>query len=235
MADLSLKCPKCDKITVVSEFVDEAHLKCANCGDFLEKPGALEQVALSGSQPPPPPLTRSKLRLRKDSKPAVADDNKEDESSGLDAIIKGANAIDDDSLELRPEAKASRGVNHAILAGLLFLVLGAGMGYLRYGHVLPQQYLDYSVKYAWIAALVINFAIVTKALTENMMQGILCLLIPGYSLYYLFGIADGFYMRAIVGAILIGIGQDAAAGIKEHMGFVTGKISSFISSGGGGV
>jgi hypothetical protein len=66
-----------------------------------------------------------------------------------------------------------------------------------------------------------------------MLQGILCLFIPGYSFYYLFGVTDEFYLRAIVAGLLVGIGQDAAIQLKEHAGHITGAVNDFISGGGG--
>jgi hypothetical protein len=235
MADLSITCTKCKAVTVVSEFVDEAHLKCSECGAALEKPGALEQAALSSAKNAAAPLPRSKLRLRKNTETDPLQEDATPDDSAIKNIIQAADEDAQDSLDLRPEVKSGGGVPHALLAGLIFLVLGGALGYLRYGGVLPEKYLTYSVEYAWIAALVIHFLIVIKAMTENMMQGILSLLIPGYSLYYLFGVSDSFYLRAVVGALLIGIGQDAAVMLREHAGHIAGIVNGFIAGGGGDI
>jgi hypothetical protein len=52
--------------------------------------------------------------------------------------------------------------------------------------------------------------IILKAFEDQVFQGILCLLVPLYSLYYAFGVMDSLYVRALIAAVLIGIGQDAA-------------------------
>ncbi len=233
MADISITCQKCNAVTTVSEFVDSAHLKCHACGAQLEKPGGLEQaakrVATKGSEKPP--VKKHNLRLAKREETTSSTGIE----SSLKDIINPENHADRSDLELRPEAKTKAGVNHAVLAFILFLILGGAMGYLRYGHVLPQNILDYSVQYSWIAVLVLHFIIVIKAMADSIMQGILCLLVPGYSLYYLFGVTDEFYLRAIVAGLLVGIGQDAALQLKEHAGWLASIANDFISSGGGDI
>lgn len=236
MADISITCPKCGAVTTVSEFVDAAKLKCISCGAQLEKPGGLEQAAKQAAAASKTPTVKHNLRLAKRRREEEGgDDAKSSEGSSLENIIAKPDAEQEDKLGLRPEVKEKKGVNHAILAGLLFLVLGGGMGYLRYGNVLPPNIMQMSADYAWLVVIGINILITLKAMTDSMMQGILCLFIPGYSFYYLFGVTDEFYLRAIVAGLLVGIGQDAAIQLKEHAGQIFGTISHFISSGGGDI
>jgi len=233
MADINITCPECDTVTVVSEFVDDANLKCISCGITLKKPGAYESgVTDESGKKSPGPETVKRLRMAKENKEYQERKAKEKES--LRNIMVGSDEDKDVSgLDLRPEVKAKTGISHAMIAGLLFLVLGGIMGYLRYGGILPENIMEMSLKYSWIIFLLFHFVIVLKAMTDNMMQGILSLLIPGYSLYYLFAVSDEFYFRAIVAAVLIGIGQDAAVKLKVHAANIFDSASEFISSGGG--
>ncbi len=239
MADINITCQKCSTETTISEFVDDSNLKCHSCGATLEKPGGLIQDATKDRPDAPmaPTPSKSKLRVaRRKKEPAIT---KEESQASLQDIVEDAEGDSDltgDKLNLRPEVKANKsGMNHAIFAGLLFLVLGAGTGYLRYGGVLPDNILELSVLYSWIVFLAFHVMITLKAMTDNMMQGILCLLIPGYSLFYLFAISDNFYLRAAVAGILIGIGQDAALELKVRAGVITQAASKFISTGGGDI
>ena len=77
--------------------------------------------------------------------------------------------------------------------------------------------------------------LVIKAMSDSMMQGILCLFIPGYSFYYLFLVTDEFYLRAIVAALLVGIGQDAAIELQAHAADIAKSINHFMASGGGDI
>jgi len=241
MADISITCPKCNSVTIASEFVDDANLKCTSCGAMLEKPGALEQAAKNGAASVgiTKPAVKHSLRLAKDrkvyDKPEDAGDAAEVKSL-KDIIAQTESSGGKGKLELRPEVKVKTSkINHAVVAGFLFLVLGGGMGYLRYGGVLPDNIMEMSVQYSWIVFLVFHFMIVLKAMTDNMMQGILSLLVPGYSLYYLFSISDDFYLRAILAGVLVGIGEDAALMLKEHAGTLTGIVNGFIAGGGGDI
>jgi len=159
------------------------------------------------------------------------DSEPEEDGSSLSDIIKPPEA--EGEVKLHPKQKVKSGINHALLAGLLFVVLGAGAWYLRYGHVLPDDILAYSAKYSWIVVLAINFMIVLKAMTDSMLQGILCLFIPGYSLYYLFVVTDEFYLRALIAALLIGIGQDAALELQKRGNAIFQSVTHFMETGGG--
>ena len=237
MADIDITCQKCGTKTTISEFADDSNLKCVSCNESLEKPGGLIQDATKHKTDDTIATIPSKSKLR------VARRKKEtaeaESQSSLKNIVEEAESSNDetgDKLKLRPKVKAKKsGINNTILAFLLFLVLGVGTGYLRYGDVLPANIIELSIQHSWIVFLVFHVTITLKAMTDNIMQGILCLLVPGYSLFYLFAISDNFYMRAAVAGILIGIGQDAAAELKVRAGAVTQVASKFISSGGGDI
>lgn len=239
MADINITCPKCQSETTISEFVDASNLKCHSCGATLEKPGGLIQAATkeTNSDGTTPPAGKSKLRVKRRKKePLITEPNA---GASLKDIVNQAGNYDVNNVEkikLHPKVKNKENhINHATIAGLLFLVLGGAMGYLRYGNILPDKYLDISVQYSWIVLLVFHGAITLKALTDNMMQGILCLLVPGYSLFYLFAVSDNFYLRAIFAGLLIGIGLDAAAELKVRAGALAKIAGDFIASGGGNI
>ncbi len=239
MADINITCHKCQTETTISEFVDDTNLKCRSCGVTLEKPGGLIQAATKDSSTKDTTTikVKSKLRVaRRKKEPTITE---EEGQASLKYIVnqsKNDNENNDKKVTLRPKVKAKKSlINHTIIAGLLFLVLGGTLGYLRYGEVLPDKYLNMSAQYAWIVFLAFHGMITIKALSDNMLQGILCLLVPGYSLFYIFAISDNFYLRAIFAGLLIGIAEDAATEIKARATIIADGASKFISSGGGDV
>jgi hypothetical protein len=243
MPDIDLTCPDCSTVTTLSVFVDESKLVCRKCKKQLQKPGALAAAAAAAAAKnehaefTPPAPTRSALRLAKRKRdyiePAV------DAVSVMETIrAKQPHNAEDQDLELRPQVEENRSrVNHALIATLIFVALGGGMGYLRYGGggVLPPNILEMSIEYSWIVFLVFHAFVVLKAMTDNMLQGILCLLVPGYSLFYLFTISDNFYLRAVLAGLLVGIGQDTAAQLSAHAAVLSGIVKGFIAGGGGDI
>ena len=109
------------------------------------------------------------------------------------------------------------------------------MGYLRYGGGLPPEYLALAAEYSWIVFMAFHIIVVLKAMTDGMMQGILCLLVPGYSLFYIFAVSDDFYLRAVFGGLLIGIGQDSAIKINMYASQLADVAHGFIAEGGGDI
>jgi len=246
MADIEITCQKCSTVTTVSEFADDSSLQCRSCGAHIEKPGALATAAAAqqqgeGAEFSSPPPTQSGLRLAKRKREYTAPADGSDEA--LKSIVDAAAAAEDPAsqgqdvpLELRPEVKPdTKRVSHAAIAGALFLVLGGTMGWLRYGGGLPPQYLALATKYGWIAVMTFHIIIVLKAMTDGMMQGILCLLVPGYSLFYLFAISDDFYLRAVFGGLLVGLGQDAAVKLNMYAAQIAEVAHGFIARGGGDI
>jgi hypothetical protein len=235
VADIAITCPQCATSTTVSEFADDANLQCRECGKTLKKPGAETadtegNPVTTGGQPPP---SKSGLRLKNPKQPQPLEDGDE---TVVPIIPPPEPENQTDSLELRPEIKSGkRQINHAIIAAGLFVVLGGVMGYLRYGGVLPRDILVMVREYAWLVFLAFNVAIVLKAMTDNIMQGVLCLLVPGYALFYLFGISDTFYLRAVFGGLLVGIGQDAVFKLNIHATKLVEIVHDFISRGGGDI
>jgi hypothetical protein len=238
MPDIDITCGKCTAVTTLSEFVDDSKLICRACGEKLVRPGVLAAaLAAQRSQATPadaPPPTTSRLRLAKKEREYTAPTEEGEEP--LKAIVDTpATQGQDGPLNLRPEIKEEKRVNHAAIAGGLFVVLAGIMGYLRYGGILRPDILAMSAEYAWIVAMAFHAMIVIKALTDNMMQGILCLLVPGYSLFYLFTVSDDFYMRAVLAGLLAGIGQDAAIKLNYHATNIAQVVHGFIAGGGGDI
>jgi hypothetical protein len=253
MADIEYRCLKCNAIRVSSEFADPAKLKCATCGESLCKaedpPLQPEQTppAVNGSAtpvvlPPLPGVSRLKLAKQRHAQsdlviPVQGNKGKTEDRPAAQDFLRGP-------LDLHPKVKPRKpGVNHTLLAFLLFALLGALAGFLRYGgelqlpgsELVPQDILAKVMVFAWAGILGLHLIIVFRAMSDNMFQGLLCLLVPGWSIVYLLFVSDNFYLRAVVFGCLIGIGQDGGIQIYDRAAAVMGSMSEFINSGGGDI
>jgi len=186
MADVEVTCSKCGKTVTISQFVDRTNLKCRECGTPLEVPAPPEERPKPKVQPP----------KEKDGNPLFEPPPEPTQKELRKAARKR-------------HSKLAGKTNHAIIAAILFVVLGAAAGLLRYGGLLPPHYLAFWRKEAIFVFLAFHILIVLKAVKESMFQAILALLVPGYSLYFAFFRCDDFYLRAVLAALLIGGGEDA--------------------------
>lgn len=213
MADLQLTCTRCFTVTTVSEFVDDSALVCRSCGATLARPARTE-----GS-------TKKKHKVSAERPAGVGGDQQSGYTEGNPAELWPGG-----SRSPKPRKKAR--VVHHWYALALFVVFGGTMAVLRYGNVLDAGRMDVLHTFAAPAAIVLHLLIVLKAFEDQVFQGILCLLVPFYSLYYLFAVSDAVYIRALVGGILVGIAQDAAEVIQVEFFRVCEYVRAWIARGG---
>ncbi len=117
----------------------------------------------------------------------------------------------------------------------VFILIGAVMYMCRYEGWLTGSNLSMLIKYGPYAVLVLHVTLVLMAFQDAVFQGILCLLVPLYSFYWLFMVTDQFMMRAVVAGILVGVGQDSVAFYQVVMNDTYRVVSTWIKSGGGDV
>jgi hypothetical protein len=231
MSDIVLTCPACRKTRTISEFSDQTAQTCRHCGAAIAP--TTQQATAHAAENARPGLKVARRRTQSNAGTPS--------SAGAPAVTPLPAPVEADEGPAPASGKIAgpalrkerRLVSHAWIAMALFLVIGGAMWRLRYHNLLPPKYLAYSAEYAWIVVIGMHAAIVLRAMTESFFQGILCLLVPGYSLYYLFAVTDAFYTRAIVAGLLIGIGQDAALRINEHATRITSVVQTWIAHGGG--
>lgn len=262
MADIEYTCTACGKPRIVSEFADATKLKCAACGGTLQKAGApppppaattgadaAAHSPIPASVPAPGGVSRLKVAkqqremLETEAEPPPAKDKKS-KAAEQEKPFTSDDLLRQTPLELHPRVKTKRkGTSHTLLAFLLFAVIGAITGYLRYGSEmelpgskhLPAELIMALMEYAWGGILLLNLIVSLKAMTDDMFQGILCMLIPGWTVVYLLFISDNFYMRAIFFGCMVGIGQDGSIQLYDIAASAMTAMSNFIDSGGGEV
>ena len=141
-----------------------------------------------------------------------------------------------------PESRAKelRGAN-IMWSCLLFVVLAAIAFVLRWHELIPSispyvpDVLPYIADYGFYLVIVFHIMVTLIAFKEDVFQGILCLLVPFYWLYYLFLVIDSFYVRAVVAGCLIAVAYDSFFSFRDIWGVVFEHVNEFLKSGGGDI
>ncbi len=213
MTDIQIACDSCGKIIRVSQYVKADHLACPACGAPIHK--------VDDGTVPKPGITR--LRLR--NAPADFDSTettKTDDEWSYHEMMRSIPKSDE----------RSRHLLHVWLSTLLFLVLG-GIAYaLRY-HELFSNVVPYISAYGPYTLILFWIVSMHMAFKEEVFLGILCLLVPFYWIYYLFLVADKFYLRAIVAAFLVAVAVDSYHFYSKQCTATYERINTWILQGGG--
>jgi hypothetical protein len=104
---------------------------------------------------------------------------------------------------------------------------------LRHGGWLSQDnpFMIYLQNYGWTAVLAFHVVILIKAFQDSVFQGMLCLLVPGYSLVYLFTVSDDFYMRGVLAGLLVPVAWDTLVKLQIVLAWLYKFINEWIQGG----
>lgn len=210
MADIDITCSHCAEITTVSEFVDAQAVTCRSCGEKLTKPKTVEKEKT---------LQRTQVSYQEEENIAIPEDGQDGE--GLWPGTK----------ELKKSQTKAHVVHH-LYAWVVFVVFGGAMAYLRYGGGLSEEQIETAVPYAAITLLGLHLIVILKAFEDSVYQGILCLLIPMYSLYYMTCVSDAVYLKAVLGSAMVGVAQDGIFVLQTEFFTVCEAVRNWIGSGG---
>lgn len=98
-------------------------------------------------------------------------------------------------------------------AWALFFALGAASWAARYHGWLDIE--SEMIAYGPWAILFLHIVITVLAAQEDLFTGAICLLVPGFSLYYLLARSGRAWLCAITCGLLIGTGQDSWLALQE--------------------
>ena len=219
MADVTFHCLNCSKTVTISQFVDQSNLTCPDCGSSLRLASPVNDFDLKNSQ----------LNVKHNRGPQTSySDTKPDSGPTQSSLMEGAF---NRHLQKPKKGKMGKSYLQVVAATIVFLIVGGTMFTLRYSAVAPMVVGDYIADYGIWVVVVGHIVLVSIAMKDGFMQGLLCLLIPLYSLYYLL-ICDHIFLRAIFLGLLVGIGQDAGILIAENAVNFYDSASDWIGRGG---
>jgi len=202
MADISTKCGQCGQETSVSEYVDPDMAVCRGCGAKLVVPRAMT----SGPRPPP---------AKKEPAPKAA---------VLERVtVTAAQAVAKRQKRVRNKNKIIAWSPSGVTILIMFFVLTGILCTLRYA-VLRGSDLDLFVQTGLFIMLVAYLTVVADGFHDSIMNGLLCLVVPFYFVYYLYTQCDSWILRLLVGILIPTFGLNAlllawegAMGIVEMM------------------
>ncbi|MBT3295889.1 MAG: hypothetical protein HN383_11505 [Verrucomicrobia bacterium] len=222
MADVEVKCEECGAPVTLSEYAAMDTISCRGCGSPLRSravsptESVAERLQLKKNEPPPPP------------EPGAVDAPPAEDEAAEGETWRFQRYIEDSRANIKDKPKNAS----LLLSWLCFLILAAGMGYARYFNGVPADYLEMIKTYGPYLALAIHFFILLMAFKDTVFQGILCLLIPGYSVFYLFFVSDNFWMRSVSGGLLVGIAYDSVLHYRDFATRIYSVVTEYIASGG---
>lgn len=201
MADIVVTCVQCGNNITISEFVTAEAITCMKCKGQVPipprepaMPSAAGKIKLSIVKPPetaaPPPKKFDKKKT------------KEDRNVQQYLPQAGKKLI---------RARKVTTFEVKVLPWILFFVMLLIFGWMRYipGALAPDIHPMFIEGGVW-ALLLLHFAVICLAFGDDSFCGILCVVVPGYSVYYLFTQADQMLLRGLAGALMIVFGLDFA-------------------------
>jgi len=221
MADIILTCQNCDSKITISEFVSTEFITCKKCQTQVPVPARATTIPVSQKltftreqPPPPPPEPPTKSGKNKGQPVASASMS----NTVRQYLPKARN---------RKQARRVTAFEARVLPFLLFGVLTAVLAWLRFwpGALSASDLAALTRVGVW-AVMLMHVSVTCLAFGDEAFYGILCLIIPGYSLYYLFIQAEQLVLRAVMASLMITFGWDTIITLQDvwHEVYVTISI-----------
>lgn len=221
MADITVTCQNCKKEAVVSEYAAPESVFCRSCGARLRLPRVSKQsIKLSdslykGQGPEPPP---------QDAPPS--DDPK---ASPRKAMTERFERV-----RRRDRKKKKPTLLRLVAAWVLFVALTVALVVVRYKRGIFPPETAILMKNCGIGAVLFMLLYsATLAFKDDFFQGMLCLVVPGYTLYFLFVLSDAIFVRAIMAALAMAFGWDTFVFVRDHVIAFYVFAKDWLDKGGG--
>lgn len=220
MSDIIFQCPACGNTIQVSEFIESQTLTCIKCKAVVPVPER---------QPEQSDQTRPKLSMRPPEEPAPPPETPPEQRraffggrrKGSAVVPQSASTFQTvqakmPSLKRRVRKRKFNAFANRVLPWAAFVVMTLVFCWLRFWPgAMPASRLETLIEAAGWALLLMHVTIIVFAFGEDPFQGVLCALVPGYSLYFLLVQADQYMLRALVAALLIAFGWDTALAVRK--------------------
>jgi hypothetical protein len=169
--------------------------------------------------PPPPPAPAPTSPTKFDKKKNRADAKKD-----VQRYIPQGN-------KRRKRARKISTFEIKVLPWLTFFLILLVFGWMRYvpGVLAPDIHTMFIQGGVW-ALLLLHVSVIFLAFGDDVFSGILCFIIPGYSIYYLFTQADQILLRGLVAALMIVFGLDFAQAAGSFWNDVYYEVSRWIAT-----
>jgi len=203
MADILVTCAHCGAKTAVSEYVDPDMAACGACGEKLNVPRA--EVFVPAAPPPRPTSKEAPLLERT--------------TTSMEASIRKRRK------RIHERMKITAWSPSPMTIWIIFIVGSLTLGITRYV-ILPSHHgaLETVKHFGPIVLLILHLTVCVDAFAENVMNGVIALFVPGYSLFYLYTQCDSYILRLAVGIMVVPCGQDSFNKCVEIVKWVIGML-----------
>ncbi|MDA0323759.1 MAG: hypothetical protein O2923_13755 [Verrucomicrobia bacterium] len=211
------KCEKCGTPQYEWETALSGTASCSNCGEPVSAPGPVRTAP-------------RKLSVARTA------------PAGAPSGEGSATALESDSVlatELRHMIDTNLAVSSGIaitptlISWVIMLLIGIPLGWLRYGGMMSGEFQSmfqyWGSAYGPPLLFGIHLVITLLATKDDFSKGMLCLLVPLYSFYYLMTLPDNHIFRMLVFLIFVLIGVDAYHSTVQMLAQRSDQISAWIS------
>ncbi len=109
----------------------------------------------------------------------------------------------------KPSRRRRGGPVSVIRYWILFIVTLLVSAALRWGNIVSQQStLDIMIQVMLIYFGLLHVGLVAQAFHDDVFQGVLCVFIPFYSVYYMLRLSDSLALRAVSTGLFLSFGYD---------------------------
>lgn len=192
MADVLIACKHCGAECKVSEFAATDEIACPKCNAKIERPA-------KNDGPP-----KSRLSLKKGGSDSRLIDQSEDELA-QQAVTREQEALAPQALDRVHAIREKVSAPKAILQWAVFLVVGGIMFWLLYNKGANSSFQEYYEMLRAVGWGIASIVLIIVAFQDSTLQGIFCLLLWPYAIYYVFSRADSYLLRGLVMGLLVGI------------------------------
>ena len=247
MADIVVVCPICGRTCSISEYVEAETITCPECSSRIPLPNAggagsglslrkdsdayLTEAAPKEKAVAPPEEEPKKKKWRTKKKKKKGKEESADETWQKTGVVPNKENVADAMGSVHETAEGIR-TPRAIWGVLSFLIVAGVMVGLLYGmkdHPEFQMYYNWTRIGAWG---LIGILMIAVAFEDATIQGIFCLFIPVYIIYYTFVRCDSYLLRGAFGGLLVSmIAELHFLGDGAIVVIVQQAMNNFISGG----
>lgn len=214
MADISLTCSECGKTIKVSEYISKKTIQCNSCGHELPIPEQKKSA--------------TRIGLKQQEKPKETDIPIESATIDKPTSAIPSRGLRKSSFQVHDRKRVKINAFMLAVSWVVFVLLAAGLAYIRFYRGWPGVPLE-DIKQYGLIALGISYLLITiLAIKDNMFDGLLCVVVPMYPFYYLFMVSGHVYLRAVVGAMLVMSGYDLTIFLQLWFDVLYNKITYMI-------
>ncbi|MEI6166159.1 MAG: hypothetical protein WCS52_03110 [bacterium] len=227
MSDIIVTCAQCGNNITISEYVTAEVITCIKCKAQVPIPVRTPDLTTATSKlkialpkaPEPPPATALPPPVKLSRKAAQA------------AAKKNVQQYLPQGGKKRIRARKISTFEIKVLPWLVFVGLLLAFGWMRHvpGALAPDIHPQFIQGGVW-ALLLLHVSVICLAFGDDAFSGILCFIIPGYTIYYLFTQADQILLRALVAALLIVFGWDFVIAAGAFWNEVYATVSTWIAT-----